>query len=252
MGMGVNPVSASASSPMRSLVRALEVLEHLASSPVPLGVSELARATGIPKTSVHRILAVLSERGMAVPHRQGFTALAGPRDYEEATRSQARDLLRRNLTPFLVDLYDLTRDVVLLGVLDRDEVDVIAAVYSHRGAALSPGRAHRRNLHSAMGAVLVAFGPDLVVPNVIGTRVEATISASRSADVVLRIRSTGFAVCECDDSAELVEVAVPVSAPDGVVATIGRLRRAGAGDDRGLRWQRRIAASASARLRAVG
>lgn len=56
---------------MRTVARALVLLEHLASARRPLGISELARATGIPKTTVHRLVAVLVAHGMARAGRRG-------------------------------------------------------------------------------------------------------------------------------------------------------------------------------------
>lgn len=154
------------------------------------------------------------------------------------------EALRWQVMPFLVDLYELTRDVVVLGVLDHEEVELLATVYSHRHAESVPALLSRRPLQCAIGAVLLAFRDDLARPNL--TRQFSSVEKGPSP---ARIRATGFAACECEDFPGTVEVAVPVMGPRGVVAAIGRFRRAEAIDDRALEWQRRVAAAASINLR---
>ena len=47
-----------------SIEKAVDVLFHLHGSAVPVGVTELGRAVGLPKSSVHRLLASLMSRGL--------------------------------------------------------------------------------------------------------------------------------------------------------------------------------------------
>lgn len=232
---------------MRTVVRALVLLEHIAKAGKPVGISELARSTGIPKTTVHRLVAVLSAHGLAVPSGRGLVLGAAPPALIASSRTLLCEALRWQIMPFLVDLYEVTHDVVLLGVLDRDEVEVLASVYSHRRSDSVPEIRSRRPVRCAMGAVLLAFRDDLARPNLVEGVTSFDVGLSPS-----RIRSTGFALCESEDAPGVVEIAVPVSGAQGVVAAIARFRPASSSDGRALDWQRRVAAAASANLRGMG
>mgnify|MGYP003339094186 FL=1 len=46
-----------------TVIKALTILEALASSDTPLGVTELANRLGLSKSNVHRLLQTLGSRG---------------------------------------------------------------------------------------------------------------------------------------------------------------------------------------------
>ncbi|MEK7377609.1 MAG: helix-turn-helix domain-containing protein, partial [Candidatus Binatota bacterium] len=48
---------------LSSLDHALVILETMSRGPLPVGLSEISRQTGFPKTTVHRILLTLVRRG---------------------------------------------------------------------------------------------------------------------------------------------------------------------------------------------
>lgn len=52
------------------LGRAFTIMEELLKSDKPLGVSELARLTGIPKANTFRIMKTLEELKLSVPRRR--------------------------------------------------------------------------------------------------------------------------------------------------------------------------------------
>ena len=66
----------------KSLVKALRVMEALALSEAPRGVSEMARELGYQKSNVHRILATLVEQGYVIRFAKAF-------DLDMAKRSAA-------------------------------------------------------------------------------------------------------------------------------------------------------------------
>ena len=63
--MGAEPIPSDAPSrtPVKSAARVLDVLEALAATPDGLGFSALATALELPKSSLHELLGVLTDRG---------------------------------------------------------------------------------------------------------------------------------------------------------------------------------------------
>ena len=126
-----------------------------------LGVSELARRTGIPKSTTFRLLHTLESSGAV--ERRGDHYRTGPLfgthlalpDDPVVTKIQVR------LTPFLSVLYEQTRETCQLGVLRDDELLFLNKLHGvHR--AHSPSRiGGRAPVHcTSLGKVLLAFDRD--------------------------------------------------------------------------------------------
>jgi DNA-binding IclR family transcriptional regulator len=56
---------------LTSIEKAVDVLFHLHTSALPVGVTQLGRAVGLPKSSVHRLLASLLSRGLVQQDERG-------------------------------------------------------------------------------------------------------------------------------------------------------------------------------------
>ncbi|MEV6230063.1 IclR family transcriptional regulator [Saccharopolyspora shandongensis] len=108
-----------------SVVSAFRVLESVAQMQ-PVGLSELSRAVGLPKSSVQRALLTLHEIGWlrptsTQPTRWSLTYRAF------SVGSQARDhqLLRETALPFLNDLQLMTTETIHLAAPDGRELVLI-------------------------------------------------------------------------------------------------------------------------------
>jgi DNA-binding IclR family transcriptional regulator len=56
---------------LTSIEKAVDVLFHLHAASAPVGVTQLGRAVGLPKSSVHRLLASLARRGLVQQDARG-------------------------------------------------------------------------------------------------------------------------------------------------------------------------------------
>ncbi len=61
----------------QSIDRAIDLLFHLHEQAQPRGVSEIARALGLPKSTVHRLLQALARRGLVEPESGRYAPGAG-------------------------------------------------------------------------------------------------------------------------------------------------------------------------------
>ncbi|MFF4695219.1 IclR family transcriptional regulator [Streptomyces chattanoogensis] len=145
---------------MTGVVRRVGViLAELAEAATPLSLAELTCRTGLPKTTVHRLLASLCSTGLVRRADVGY--LLGP------AASPACDpvpdpapltLPRRCFLPHLVELYERTHQMVSLCVLVGDEVVVIERIYGHDRADDGADDVDRVPAgHTAAGRVLLAF-----------------------------------------------------------------------------------------------
>ena len=83
----------------KSLVKALRVMEALACSDGPRGVSDLARELAYHKSNVHRILSTLVEQGYVVRFDAGPTYQLNYKMFEIGSRVVSRLRLSE---PFLM------------------------------------------------------------------------------------------------------------------------------------------------------
>jgi IclR family acetate operon transcriptional repressor len=146
---------------VRSVARALDIIETLGTSENPLGLQDLSKRLGLPHPTVHRLLGTLQNKGFV--HRDPLTGT-----YSLAVkvlRLQATMATRRSLVvpaiPVLNHLAQELGQTVHLGVLAGEQVMYVESrrypPYPYR--YLPPGRVNPVH-SSSLGKALTAFLPE--------------------------------------------------------------------------------------------
>ena len=104
-----------------TVARIIGVLEAVATSDEGVGVRSLARATGIDRSAVSRLLLQLAELGIAAPADTGRYRI-GPRLFAIAGAVTSRDELRRAARPSLEALAERFNETSYLAVLEDGQV----------------------------------------------------------------------------------------------------------------------------------
>lgn len=137
--------------------RVSAVLEALASSQRPLGLADLTRATGLPKTSTYRIAQDLVKAELL--EREGSRYRLGLKLFELGSHVAARSL-RNQLLPFLEELYTTTGGTVHFAVRQNDSVVYIEKIHGHDGVRRGSRIAGQLPMHAtATGKAMLAFSP---------------------------------------------------------------------------------------------
>jgi IclR family acetate operon transcriptional repressor len=197
--------------------RALSILEILAQSGTGLTLPELVDHSNLPRSSVHYLLVTLERRGyLERNHRTGrylfSTKLLG------LARGAAEGLsIAEQATPHLWRLTQATGLSAHIGILQDDEVVLVAKVDPPRAAGRSTWPGKRMAMHStALGKVLLASLPDVHVALIVRERGlprhnENTISSARALNHELaRIRLSGYAVDAEEDELGSACLGVPI------------------------------------------
>lgn len=138
------------------LERALDLLEELAQSRSPLGLSELARRSNLSKTTVHRILGTLLMRGYVNKTDSGGYVV-GPKLFNTLSYHINSLELHAEAKPHLHTLQKQLDLTVYLGVLDGPFVSVIEREASDRSDEVFTQVGRRLPVHStSMGKCLLA------------------------------------------------------------------------------------------------
>ncbi|MUL63907.1 hypothetical protein BOO86_05470 [Mycobacterium sp. CBMA 234] len=121
---------------------------------------QIVRRTGLPRTSVHRILEHLVELGWL--RRNGRDYELGYRLAELGYLAIHQDRLHRAAMPFLWDLHQATGLVVNLAILDGGDVVYLDKVGDRATIMAAAGAGRRRPAHSsAMGRAMLAHAPGI-------------------------------------------------------------------------------------------
>ncbi len=199
---------------MKTIERAFAVLRALAEHDESAGVSEVARRTGLPKSTTSRILASLEGLGMVERLDDRFAIGPGlaTLTHDATPVSSLRDIAR----PYLAELAEWAEEGVALAVPDGDEIVYVDTVQVVAVVQVQDWTGLRFPAHTtAAGLVLMAQWPDAEIDRYgrqpLTAFTEATIKTG--AELVTRlakVRQEGVAWTVAEFSGELNGVAAVI------------------------------------------
>jgi len=144
----------------QALSKGLSLLTLIADSPQPLAFTELGRYSGLPKSTLHRILQALIDYRLIRFDEASQTYRLGVRLFEMAHRVWSEFDLRSAAESELLRLRDLAQETTRLGLLDAGEVLLIDQRDHIQGMRLANGVGSRLPaMASALGKALMAYRP---------------------------------------------------------------------------------------------
>jgi len=207
---------------VKSADRVLDIIESLAASPNGLGFTELATALHIPKSSLHALLAVLTDRRFVEYDAVRRRYTLGLRTWEVGqVYIGHRDLLGIAM-PAMQGVVDAVNETVQLAILDGVENVYLAKVDCTHPVRLQSEVGKRLYAHgTGLGKALLAGLPDAELEHRFATTTLPRLNARSINDlshllrVLETVRALGFAVDDQEYTAGLRCVAVPVLGIDG-------------------------------------
>jgi IclR family acetate operon transcriptional repressor len=212
---------------VQSLERAFELLELMAEAGGEVALSRLALESGMPLSSIHRLVRTLVARGYVrqLPSRR---YVLGPRLIhlgEIASRT-----LATWARPHLSRLVDAIGETANLAMLDGDRVVYAAQVPSRHSMRMFTEVGRRVHLHcTGVGKVLLAGLPDDAVREVLAragmpARTARTLTDPDALLAELhRVAGRGYALDDGEEEAGVRCVAVPLpgGAPAAAISVSG-------------------------------
>ena len=204
------------------------VLETIAPIENGLTLTEIARSTGLPKGSVHRIINALADVGFVASGHGRTLYKLGPRLlrilHSGADARSIEDLVRAPLQ-MLSEEFGQTAFMAKLVGHEVHSV-VMAAPDENRRSFVQPGRVMAPNA-AASAKAIVAFQEDAVIDAVLARPLTKYTVNCCVDEIELRksydhIRRDGYALCIDEMDPGVMTVAVPVHLEDaGVIYSIG-------------------------------
>ncbi|WP_205648881.1 SMP-30/gluconolactonase/LRE family protein [Acuticoccus kandeliae] len=144
----------------QALARGLQIMEVLGATPGSLRFTDLQDRLGLPKGSLHRLLATLIESGYVAIEARDQTYRLGSRLFELAHRVWDTTDLRGAAEPEMERLKDLTGEAVRLGILDADTILYVDQRDVPHAVRVNSAVGGRAPLHaSALGKAMLAHLP---------------------------------------------------------------------------------------------
>jgi DNA-binding IclR family transcriptional regulator len=203
------------------IARSTALLSAFGPGDTVLGVSELARRTGLAKSTVYRLTCELARNGLL--ERSGTGLRLGLRLFELGQLVPLQRDLRLAALPFMEDLREATRQIVHLAVLDGAEMVYLEILRSPDAPAPPSRVGGRLPAHATgVGKAALAFSPPEVVDAVIAMGLPRLSRRTIVQPGLLRqeletIRLQGCAFDREESSDGVVCAASPVFGPDDTV-----------------------------------
>ncbi|MBW7969896.1 IclR family transcriptional regulator [Bradyrhizobium sp. BR 10289] len=208
---------------VKSLFKMLEVLEAFSSTDPELSVVEIARRTGLPRTTVHRIVDSLRSVGFLEQEASRDRYRLGIKLFELGGSALTNLPLYREAPPFVDTLAKLSGEDVHLCIFDGAQM-----VFVNRRNQIA--RPHNTVItmeaspcHSTgVGKAALAFQSEAVIERVIRAGLarftpNTIVEPKRLKAELAAIRTRGYSIDDCEHEPELRCVGAPIRNSTGRV-----------------------------------
>ncbi|KYH32241.1 IclR family transcriptional regulator [Neomoorella mulderi] len=201
---------------IRSVAKALMILDLLAANQRDMSLAEIARAMDLPKSTLHGLLATMRDFGYLEQSPFDGRYRLGVHLFEIGNIVANNWDVRKVAGPYIQKLVDELGETVHLVILDKGEVLYIDKRESHQSLRIVSQVGMRLPAHcTGVGKVLLAYLHPSEVKRIIATKglpryTRHTITDPRRLEAELeKIRAAGYAV----DNEEIMDSLRCVAAP---------------------------------------
>lgn len=200
----------------QAVLRAMSLLKMFTNTRPEWGVTDLAQAVKLNKTTTYRLLTALESEGFVTRSFETDAYRLGPELIALGGRAQRSNDLRALAHPELETLAQMTHETATLEVMRDGDVLILDEVLSHHliGATPSVGTrwpAHATSTGKALLAWLSPAERSAVLPRRLATPTTRTLADRESLSAELNhIREQGYAVANGELEDSYVAVGAPV------------------------------------------
>ena len=208
---------------VKSLKRAIAVLDCFSQKEPELSVTEIARKLGMQKSTIFNILSTFQESGILVKNATNSKYLLGYKLLHLSYIINSGISIREDFLPFLKEIANATGEVCYFGLLDGLEVLYIDAVYPLTQLQARNILGERAPLYcTGLGKAMLANLSNDQINTVLSSPMPPFTKCTITDPVILQkeldeIRQNGFAVDNMEHEFGISCVAVPVIGLNGKV-----------------------------------
>lgn len=212
---------------VKSVERAIRILELLSKN-TKMGITEISKNLGLPKTTTFDIVSTLHEKGILEKDEENNKYFLGLKLFELGDAARSNFELRKIAVPFLKELNNKLDETIHLTVRDNDEVLYIECFESTKRLRTYSVIGVRAPLYcTAVGKALLAFLPDDEIKKLIRKRGFTRFTPNTITDEeklfeeIKKIRELGYSIDDVEHEEGVRCVGAPIRDHTGkVVASI--------------------------------
>lgn len=145
---------------IKSVDKACYLMEVVSDYPEGVAITELAKAVGMYKSTVHRLLTTLMRRGYIEQDNRSGKYKLGYRLLDLGMKLLSSIDLRREAMPFLQELAVAANEVVHLALMDQGEIVYVEKVESQNTIRMHSQVGKRVPIHATgLGKAILAYLP---------------------------------------------------------------------------------------------
>lgn len=196
------------------LEKAFCVLDALSLAAGPQSMSQLSIATGIPRSTVHRLIQQMVDLGVLTQGPRGVRL--GRALFELGSQVPESRRIREMALPFMTDLYEVTHQTIHLGIREGVDILLVEKIRGHGSLSFAAKVGRRLPLNcTSIGKVLLARENKDVIDNILGRPLRRLTKNSIVDPQALHrqladVQTTGIAVDHGEAQDGLSCVAAPV------------------------------------------
>lgn len=212
---------------VKSLLKMLDVLDCFSSTDRELSVLQIAQRTGLPRTTVHRLVDSLRTVGFLDQEASRERYRLGLKLFELGNAAITNLPLYREAGPFVDTLAKLSGEIVHLCVFDGSHMVFVEQAVDRARANNVVTTMEATPCHSTgVGKAALAFQPSAVIERVIELGLKpftrnTIVDPDRLRAELGEIRARGYAIDDCEHEPDVRCVAAPIRNSTGrVIAAI--------------------------------
>jgi len=219
---GGRPREKTQADSVKSVVKVLDILEHLGSSQSAIGLSDLSRATGLSVSTAFRLLQTLMVRGYVEQEKANRTYFLGPRIFQMGSAYLRGSDLAAIARPHLEALRDEVGETAYLVTFSQGEIVQLCKADGKQAVSAAIRPMVREPAYcTATGKVLLsALSPDEFESYLLTVEMQSFTLRTLTSKTELRreirtVREKGFALDLEEFVPNLCCVAIPVPDHNG-------------------------------------
>lgn len=209
---------------VQSVERALDLLEKLVESTEPVSITALSKQLGLHKSTVHRLLSTLRQRGYVTQDVKTNNYQIGLKLFEIGSIVLNKMDLRAKVRPHLESLRQITNETIHLGILDDYQVVYIDKVESSEVIRMYSRIGKRVPAYcTSLGKILLAYSAKELIENLLLEkpllrRTEFTITDPELlAEHLAQVKKQGYSIDNQEQELDIRCIAGPIFNYDGQI-----------------------------------
>lgn len=208
------------------VTKALDVLDDISRHPQGVSVTEVARSTGLPLSTAHRLASTLAERNYVNFHEDSKLYTVGIHVFQLAQGVLKGRGLTELAEPILREISNVTQEATLLSVRNGNTMRYLSYVAGPKQVQVVGAPGSIGPLHcTSLGKVLVAFSADAVREELIETLPldeygpNTIQDRKKFREEIDRVTQTKFATADEEHEEGIRAISVPIM--DGSIGIAG-------------------------------